>query len=504
MQRIKFTFLILTVLIFKSLQAQVTPTVVAEDVLNGSSLYYNHTPNVARSSDGDLDVVWNSGDDQVVYSEFDETFGNWSPAVQISNAGDIALKAGITNDENGNLYAVWQQRETSDEDYAIYFSKKSGGSWSTPQNLTGNDAENEECGIEVSDEGVIFVAWNTGDDPDSSEFVYCITSSDQGDTWSDPAVLSSEDGTIGGTSTTSGRPYLAKASNGKMICAWHEEPDGHPDREGFTNQFDGTSWEGEKNFIYADDSSRSYYPGVAVDSEDNIYMFLYSSSNDEAVLVSKAWNEDWDGKTAQVLFTDPNFTKPIAVTDYNDNLYLFYRSDIEADTLYGLEDIEYRTSQDKGVTWSDPVVLSRTNHDAGYVSVAKNVGEHGIDILWRESSSELIDDSDTTDILYANLDILVGIKQVETDVPSSYRMGQNYPNPFNPSTIINFSIPERGLVTLKIYNMLGEEIAELVNNVKDAGSYEVSFKAVNLASGTYIYKIQSGDFTATKKMMLIK
>lgn len=69
MQRIKFTFLILTVLIFKSLQAQVTPTVVAEDVLNGSSLYYNHTPNVARSSDGDLDVVWNSGDDQVVYSE---------------------------------------------------------------------------------------------------------------------------------------------------------------------------------------------------------------------------------------------------------------------------------------------------------------------------------------------------------------------------------------------------------------------------------------------------
>ncbi len=86
-----------------------------------------------------------------------------------------------------------------------------------------------------------------------------------------------------------------------------------------------------------------------------------------------------------------------------------------------------------------------------------------------------------------------------------------FSNPFNPSTIINFSIPESGLVTLKIFNILGQEVVELINEVKSAGSYGVSFDANSqngngkqLTSGLYIYKLQVGDFIASKKMMLIK
>ncbi|MCF6271442.1 MAG: T9SS type A sorting domain-containing protein [Melioribacteraceae bacterium] len=97
-----------------------------------------------------------------------------------------------------------------------------------------------------------------------------------------------------------------------------------------------------------------------------------------------------------------------------------------------------------------------------------------------------------------------------TDVPKTkgivldYSLSQNYPNPFNPSTVINFSIPESGLVTLKVFNILGQEVVELVNDVKSAGTYEVSFDASGLTTGMYVYKIQSGNYTATKKMMLIK
>ncbi|MCF6268734.1 MAG: T9SS type A sorting domain-containing protein [Melioribacteraceae bacterium] len=101
-------------------------------------------------------------------------------------------------------------------------------------------------------------------------------------------------------------------------------------------------------------------------------------------------------------------------------------------------------------------------------------------------------------------DIVNGVEQLGSEIPARYELGQNYPNPFNPSTVINFSIPESGLVTLKVFNILGQEVVELVNDVKSAGTYEVSFDASGLTTGMYVYKIQSGNYTATKKMMLIK
>jgi len=81
---------------------------------------------------------------------------------------------------------------------------------------------------------------------------------------------------------------------------------------------------------------------------------------------------------------------------------------------------------------------------------------------------------------------------------------QNYPNPFNPSTQIKYSIPKDGQVTLKVYNMLGQEVATLVNQQQQAGNYTVNFNASRLASGIYMYRIQSGSFSLTKKMTLLK
>jgi len=87
---------------------------------------------------------------------------------------------------------------------------------------------------------------------------------------------------------------------------------------------------------------------------------------------------------------------------------------------------------------------------------------------------------------------------------NSFELGQNYPNPFNPNTRITYSIAERTNVSLKVYDMLGREVATLVNEVKDAGSYDVNFNASNLASGMYVYTITAGNFTSSKKMMLMK
>lgn len=95
------------------------------------------------------------------------------------------------------------------------------------------------------------------------------------------------------------------------------------------------------------------------------------------------------------------------------------------------------------------------------------------------------------------------IEEVET-IPTEYALYQNYPNPFNPSTLIKYQVPEKSFVLIRVYGLLGEELATLVNEEKNAGSYEVNFDAGQLSSGFYIYTIRAGNFTSTKKMMLMK
>jgi len=96
--------------------------------------------------------------------------------------------------------------------------------------------------------------------------------------------------------------------------------------------------------------------------------------------------------------------------------------------------------------------------------------------------------------------------EVEVDVtgPLTFALEQNYPNPFNPSTNIKYSVPEAGNVKLSVYNLVGEEVAVLVNELSQSGFFEVSFDASNLPSGTYLYKLQSANSVQTKKMMLLK
>ena len=89
-------------------------------------------------------------------------------------------------------------------------------------------------------------------------------------------------------------------------------------------------------------------------------------------------------------------------------------------------------------------------------------------------------------------------------IPKNYELAQNYPNPFNPVTKISFALPTQGFVSLKIYDITGREIKTLVNEIKQAGYYTVNFNSSNLSSGVYFYRIQSGDFVQTKRMVLLK
>ncbi|MGB3198896.1 MAG: T9SS type A sorting domain-containing protein, partial [Saprospiraceae bacterium] len=101
-------------------------------------------------------------------------------------------------------------------------------------------------------------------------------------------------------------------------------------------------------------------------------------------------------------------------------------------------------------------------------------------------------------------DLTTGISNLNLEIPNEYSLSQNYPNPFNPATKINFSIPVNGLVTLKIYNVLGKEVMTLINEHKPAGNYGAEFNGANLSSGIYFFRMETGEFVDVKRMMLIK
>ena len=101
--------------------------------------------------------------------------------------------------------------------------------------------------------------------------------------------------------------------------------------------------------------------------------------------------------------------------------------------------------------------------------------------------------------------VATGIIENKTGVaPTDFTLSQNYPNPFNPSTKISFTLPKASNVTLKVYNVLGQEVATIFQGFQNAGKYTATFEGVNLASGIYFYTLHADNFNMTKKMILMK
>jgi hypothetical protein len=105
--------------------------------------------------------------------------------------------------------------------------------------------------------------------------------------------------------------------------------------------------------------------------------------------------------------------------------------------------------------------------------------------------------------IYSN-DLATSVEELDLGIPREFSLDQNFPNPFNPSTQIRFSVPSKGMVTLKVFDMLGRQVAVVVNQVMEAGVYTAKFDAKNLASGTYVYTLTAGPTQLSNKMIVLK
>lgn len=138
-----------------------------------------------------------------------------------------------------------------------------------------------------------------------------------------------------------------------------------------------------------------------------------------------------------------------------------------------------------------------------YAEPHATVSRDGGRILFGSNWRENIGRDSSMDTYIIDFRTLLAVNKTES-LPAEYLLLQNYPNPFNPSTVISYQIPITGMVQLKVYDLLGQEIKTLVNEEKAPGNYEVAFNGNDLSSGMYFYKLSAGNYSQTKKMMLVK
>ena len=509
---------VLILALFAGINAQTSPSVVAEPVIDATAMYYNHGSHVARTSDGKLFVVWADpeNDGQIVYSQYDSGFDEWSTAVALSNnpAGGTVAKTAIAADDNGNLYCVWQQRNVTADDFSVLLSKYNGTSWSTPSDLTGALLENEEANVAVGNDGKVFVVWNTDNEGDGDEWIFCINSSDGGSTWSAPPDTLSDPSGFMTSSIEIGRVNLARGSGGKMVATWFEAtPDGVQE-EIHMRQYDGTQW--SEVMVVSDTTTKANrYSYAALDATDNIYIVwrpqIIASGSTFLLMKHKAWSDQsWPAAADTVVAPGYIVARPTMVIDANDNLFVAYQRDIPADTLYTMDEIALVASADGGATWTDQMTLSRPDHDAGYNGMDPRVTASGIDLAWRESYFINQNDPDSSAIVYGHVDLsVVGVGENEHQLAEKFSLSQNYPNPFNPTTQISFNIAKAGKYELSVFNIIGQKIRTIANTEFNSGLKTVSWNGMNdsglaVGSGIYFYKLRGNGIELTKKMVLIR
>lgn len=213
--------------------------------------------------------------------------------------------------------------------------------------------------------------------------------------------------------------------------------------------------------------------------------------------VFKTMNVDWE----TIYNAEPDFI--VEATNQDTMLlWLEYRWNIDVDW-------SYRPDAGKNRVWPLPENLAYNNSD--YQTAAMGGFPLG-DLNWFPDllpswEAQRDDEWKTINnwLKYGSPNgIPNDVKELPGSLPDEYILQQNYPNPFNPTTMINFSLPGDGFVTLEVYDILGREVAELVNEEKQAGIYSVYFNGANLSSGIYFYSIKMGNYYRVKKMVLAK
>ncbi|MFZ1520319.1 MAG: T9SS type A sorting domain-containing protein [Ignavibacteriaceae bacterium] len=242
--------------------------------------------------------------------------------------------------------------------------------------------------------------------------------------------------------------------------------------------------------------------GLADSTADFNRLFLGISVN----AYGYVWLVGDNGKI--YMSTDYGYEWSIRESGTIENLYdVVFKNELEG-VVVGANGVVRYTS-DGGNTWQEDTYLSGIT--SGDIVCITGVDPNTAGAIIKSHNFQKLAGTDTTYLVTVSSEPLVGVDDEENTTLTQYRLEQNYPNPFNPTTKIRYTIPsnisaegKNHNTKLIVYDVLGNEIATLVDEYKTAGSYEVDFKQMDISTGIYFYKLTAGNFSETKKMILLK
>ena len=213
----------------------------------------------------------------------------------------------------------------------------------------------------------------------------------------------------------------------------------------------------------------------------------------------RGWIVGTKGKIYRTSDYGNNWFEAFSGTDKNLNDISFRNPN---DGIVAGDDGTVRYTSDGGFEWLENTYLSGITSN-NIVSISR-VDSNTVNGLVRGGTSGNRPGTDTTYVYVVSSEPLSDAKDELNSNPNEFKLEQNYPNPFNPTTSMQYSISNRQFVTLKVYDILGEEVSTLVNEEKPAGEYEIEFNAYGLPSGIYFYNLTAGNMSKTKKLVLMK
>jgi hypothetical protein len=402
-------------------------------------------------------------------------------ATKLVNSAPFDLSYPTIAASGAYVYIIWSDERDGNRE--IYFKKSTdnGINWTPDIRLTSNAASSHSPSIS-SVGAFIHIVWV--DERDGNSEIYYKKSTDNGNTWS-------ADIRITDNPFQSSSPSLV-LKDASIHLAWDDSRIGGNTLNIFYKRSldNGINWSSD---IQLTNTTPSAHPSITVANSDIYIAWRQGTDWTSEIYIIHSENFGVSWGTSLQLTNQPSLSWYPVISSTNSNVHVLWFDDRPP-----AAEIYYKRSSDWGASW-------------GIDSQFTQNGLAGLryDIV---ASGSLIHTVFSNSKIYYRRNLssnYVGINYINEQIPDNYSLSQNYPNPFNPQTKIKFDVPanvkgQTSSVKLVIYDLLGREVTTLVNEELKPGTYEADWDGSNFSSGVYFYKIISGDFVETKKMVLMK
>ena len=428
-----------------------------------------------------MHVVWydfRNGDEEIYYKRSPDAGISWGTDKRLTYSGGSAIFPSISI-SGSFIHVVWQ--DDRDGNTEIYHKRSTDGglNWGSDTRLTNNTSGSLSPVISVYG-SVVNVVW--ADYRDGNFEIYYKRSPDDGVSWGQDKRL---------TNNTSNSMATSISVSGSIVSVvWSDNREGNNEIYYKRSADGGINWGTDTRLTNNTNNSANpcvYASGsivnvVWIDNRDGNYEIYYKRSSNEGI----TWGSDVRLTNNSYNSFSPNITASAQL------IHIVWQ-----DERNGNEEIYYKRSTDGGINWMADIRLTSNTASSTHPSVS--ISGSAVNIVWidkRNGNNEIYFKRNPT----GN----VGIKNISSEIPEKFELGQNYPNPFNSMTNVKFQMLNAENAKILVFDLLGQEVAILVNERLESGTYEVRFHSGDLPSGIYFYQLKTENFIETKKLIILK